>query len=320
MGQKREQRRQLNMQSDVIWLDGELLPFARANVHFLTPSLHYGMGVFAAMRCYETTRGPAVMRLEAHLKSFLRSIQALGFTDLIYDVKALREATHQTITANNFSECYVRLLMYLKGPMSLDMSDVEPAIGIACWEWDSLWGGDSAESGIRMMVSSYTRPQTITSGFPSKLTGNFVTPMAAKTLARKSGFDEAILLDPRGYVADCTGHDLFMVRGGTLVAPSESTHFGGVTREALMLLAKDAGIAVKEEQLSREQLYVADEVFVCGTAAEVVPVREIDHHVIGSGKMGPITRQLQKLYADTARGNGARSAEWLNYVHFQSLI
>lgn len=304
----------IDMRSHFVWLDGDLMPFEQAKIDFLTPTLHYGMGVFAGMRCYSTNSGPAVLRLEAHLSFFLRSIQALGFTDLTFDVTDLRVAVHQTITANGFDECYVRPLMYLKGGLSLDMSDAIPQFGIATWRWNNYWDQEVIERGVRMMTSAYTRSHTTTSMFPSKMTGNYVAPMMAKTLARKSGFDEAIMLDSRGYVADCTGENLFMVRDGVIYTPKQSSHFGGITRDALITLAHDEGIEVREVTLSRGQMYVADEVFLCGTAAEVVHVSEVDHRPISNRTIGSITQKLQHLYFETARGRGKRSAEWLNYV------
>lgn len=309
-----------DLTSDYIWMDGDLVPFDQARVHFLSPSLHYGLGVTAAMRCYATARGPAVFRLEAHLRHFLNSLRALGFGDLPYDVADLRVAVHQTITANGFTECYVRLLMFLDGGLALDIGNAHPLIGIAAWRWDNYWEGPVKEQGLRLTISSYRRSQSMTRAFPGRLVANYATAVMARTLAQRSGFDEAVLLNADGYVADCSGHDLFTVRDGQIRAPLRPTHFSGATRDALITLARDAGYPVYEEPLSREQLYVADEVFVCGEAAEVVFVREIDHRPIGHGRSGPVTETLRRLYFDTARGNGPRSAEWLNYVVTQPLF
>lgn len=303
----------MNTQSDTIWIDGELLPYELAMVHALTPTLHTGVGVVASMRCYETDRGPAVLRLEAHLKSFMRSINALGFVDVPYDVTALREAVHKTIIANHFTECYVRVLMFLGGGLGLDLGKTSPRFCVATWNWDDYWQGDKTD-GLSLCVSSYARSQTLMSSLPSKLVGNYPLLTVAKTLAVQSGFDGACLLDGDGYIADCTGETLFMVRDNKLHTPRQSAHFGGITRKAVMTLADDLGIEVDERNLSREQLYVADELFVCGTAGEVQFVKSIDHHEINQGKMGSITSAIQDSYQKTAKGVGKRSAEWLNYV------
>jgi branched-chain amino acid aminotransferase len=309
----------LDLHSDYIWIDGDLVPFDQARIHFLSPTLHYGMGVTAAMRCYATERGPAVFRLERHLGHFLHAIRALGVAETGHSVTDLRVAVHQTITANGFTDCYVRMLMFLEGGLGLDIAPARTVIGIATWRWDNFWGQATRKHGLRLMISSWTRSLADLSTFPSRLAANYPPAVMAKTLAHKSGFDEAILLDNDGYVADCTGHDLFVVRNGQIHTPPRAGHFGGVTREALITLARDAGYAVREEPLSREQVYVADEVFVCGEAAEVMFVREIDHRPISNSLIGPVTRTLRKAYFDTARGNGRRSAEWLNYVVTQPL-
>lgn len=303
----------LDLRADYVWMDGDLVTFDNARVHFLSPTLHYGLGVFAGIRCYLTERGPAVLRLEAHLRRFLRSIQALGLsTD--YDVTTLREAVHQTIIANDLGECYVRALMYLEGALGLDMAGARPAIGIATWRWDNFWGREAQERGISMTISSYPRSRSGMAMLPAKVAGQYVAAMLARTLAVQSGFDEAVMLDSDGHVADTTGGNLFLVRNGALWTTPSTYEFGDVTRETLITLAQDSGYSVHETALTRQQFLVADEVFVCGTAAEVVHVRSLDHHPIGNGAVGPVTAHLRRLYFETARGRGPRSAEWLNYV------
>lgn len=307
------------LQSEFVWMNGELVPFHQATVHFLNPTLHYGPGVFEGIRCYATHRGPAVFRLHEHLERFIDSIRVLGLNDVGYSVDDLRMAVHRVIHANQFTACYIRPLFYMEGAMGLNLDTYRPAVGIAAWKWGSLLGAESLETGVRAMVSSFTRMHPNASMTKAKIAGQYVNSILAKTLASRAGFDEAIMLDPEGYVAECTGENLFLVRNGVIYAPGKAAVLEGITRDSLITIARDAGYTVVEEKLSRDQLYIADEVFVCGTAAEVVPVREIDYRRIGSGKMGKVTRELQNLFFDTVRGKGRRSTEWLDYVMMEPL-
>jgi branched-chain amino acid aminotransferase len=301
------------MRSELIWMDGELIPYDQATVHLLTPTLHYGPGVFEGIRCYETPDGPAVFRLREHLERFLDSIHILGVRDFPYDVEDLRLAVHQTIRANEFRECYIRPIMYLQGPMGLNMDKSEPRVAVAAWEWGPYLGEDAKQNGVKMMVSSYTRLHPNISMTKSKITGNYVNSMLVKTLALRSGFDEAVILDPYGYVAECTGENIFMISKGKLYTPPLALVLEGITRSSILTLAQDAGIPVEEKMITRDQLYIADEVFVCGTAAEVVPVREIDTRKIGVECIGPLTYQLQESFYQNARGRGIHP-EWLDYL------
>jgi branched-chain amino acid aminotransferase len=307
------------MKSDFIWMDGELVPYDQATVHFITPTLHYGMGVFEGIRCYETRKGPAVFRLREHLERFLDSIHILGIRDFPYTVDQLRQATHQTIRANGLSECYIRPLMYLQGPMGLNMDNSKPRVGIAVWEWGPYLGESAKETGVHMMVSSYTRLHPNVNMTKSKVAGNYVNSMLVKTLALRSGFDEAVILDPQGFVSECTGENIFMVRKGVLVTPPSAIVLEGLTRDSIMKIAADLGIPVKEAMITRDQLYIADEVFITGTAAELVSVRAIDYRTIGDGHPGPIFQALSKAFYDTLHGEGAHSAEWLDYVGQEQL-
>lgn len=302
------------MTSDLIWMDGILVPYDQATVHFITPTLHYGVGVFEGIRCYSTPRGPAVFRLQEHLQRFLESIHILGIVDFPYTVEELRLAVLQTIRANGFEECYVRPLMYLEGPMGLNMDRSRPRVGIATWEWGPYLGEDAMRFGIHMMVASFARLHPNVNMTKSKVSGNYVNSMMVKTLALRSGYDEAVILDPQGFVAECTGENLFMVRRGTIYTPPNATVLEGITRDALLTLAADLGIPVKETLITRDQLYIADEVFICGTAAEVVGVRDIDHRKVGEGRPGPVTLALADAFYANARGEGAHSTEWLDFV------
>jgi branched-chain amino acid aminotransferase len=297
-----------------IWMDGELVSYEQATVHLLTPTLHYGTGVFEGIRCYETPKGPAVFRLEDHLKRFVDSIKVVGIVDYPYSAYDLYEAVHLTIRANEFMACYIRPIVYMKGPLGLNLDAWEPATGIAVWEWGNFLGDKAMDEGVRAMVSSFTRHHPNVTMSKAKVSGNYVNSTLAKTVASRSGFDEAIMLDPEGYVAECSGENIFVVRNGVIYTPPRANILEGITRDSVITLAVDLGIPVVEESISRDQLYIADEVFLCGTAAEVVPVREIDFRQIGENHKGPITEAIQKLFFQTVRGDGTRSPVWLDYV------
>ncbi len=302
------------MISEFVWMDGELVPYEKATVHFITPTLHYGMGVFEGIRCYSTPRGPAVFRLREHLVRFLESIHILGLRDFPYSVDEMRSAVHALIRANGFNECYIRPLMYLQGPMGLNMDNSRPRLGIAAWEWGPYLGKEAGESGIHMMVSSFTRLHPNINMTKSKVAGNYVNSMLVKTLALRSGYDEAVILDPQGYVAECTGENLFMVRRGTIYTPPLALVLEGITRDAIATLAGDMGISVVERGITRDQLYIADEVFITGTAAEVVGVRMVDHRQVGGGRLGPVTGALREAFQANIHGEGKHSEVWLDYV------
>lgn len=281
----------------------------------MAPALHYGLAVFEGIRCYDTGQGPAVFRLRDHLQRLLDSVRIFGLRQYRYSLDELRQAVHQVVLANEIRSCYIRPLVYMgQGPLALDLDSMEASTGIAAWEWGTYLGDEALETGVRMMVSSYTRLHPNANMTKAKIAGNYVNSVLAKTLAVRSGFDEAVMLDPEGLVSECTGENLFLVRRGTIYTPPRATILEGITRDSLITLAGDMGYAVREEPISRDQLYVADEVFVCGTAAECVAVSEVDHRTVGSGKMGPVTREIQRAFFQTVRGQGRRSAEWLDYV------
>ncbi|NIR93256.1 MAG: branched-chain amino acid transaminase [Gammaproteobacteria bacterium] len=303
------------MKSDYIWTNGELVPYEQATVHFLSPALHYGLAVFEGIRCYDTDRGPAVFRLNEHIDRLVNSVHAFGIRDFPYSREELSSAVHQTICANQFTSCYIRPLVYMvDGPLGLNLDTSQTAVSIATWEWGALLGEESKTKGVRMMVSSFTRLHPNVNLTKAKVSGNYVNSVMAKTLAVRSGFDEAVMLDPEGFVAECTGENLFVVRNGKIYTPSKATILEGITRDAVVTIAQDSGFEVIEEPITRDQLYIADEVFVCGTAAEVVPVSEIDFRTIGDGKAGPITIEIQQAFTETILGRGKRSDEWLSFV------
>ena len=302
------------MKSDFIWMDGNLIPYDQAKVHVVTtPTLHYGMGVFEGIRCYDTSNGPAVFRLRDHLKRFLESIHILGIRDLPFSVDELRQGVFQVLEANKIRECYIRPLMYLDGPLGMNMDLSLPRVAIACWEWGPYLGEAAMKTGIHMMVASFVRPHPNNNMTKSKVGGNYVNSMLVKTLALRSGYDEAVILDINGFVAECTGENIFMVRHGVVTTPPITTVLEGITRDCVITLAADLGIPVEECLITRDQLYIADEVFITGTAAELVGARMIDFRQVGEGKVGPITLALTQAYQQVVHGEGKRSTEWLDY-------
>ena len=302
------------MKADYIWMNGKIVPFEEANIHFLSPTMHYGIGAFEGIRCYETPEGAAVFRLREHMQRLLDSVLILGVSEFPYSIDDLCQATFETIKANGFKGCYIRPLVYLDGPLGLDLDASVAKIGIAAWEWGTYLGDEALESGVHMMVSSFTRHHINVSMTKAKISGNYVNSVLAKTLALRSGYDEAIMLDTNGYVSECSGENLFVVNDQDIETPPRATILEGITRNSLITIAKDSGYNITENLISRDQLYIADELFVCGTAAEVTPVRAVDHRTIGLGKPGPITKTIQQVFFDTVSGTGKRSKEWLEYV------
>lgn len=303
------------MNSDFVWMDGELVPFEQATVHFITPTLHYGVGVFEGIRCYETPDGPAVFRLRDHMQRFIESIHIMGVLEFPYTLDQLVEAVKETIRANKLRECYIRPLMYLKGPMGMNMDRSTAAVGIAAWEWGPYLGKEALEKGADVMVSSFTRLHPNIAMTKAKISGNYVNSLMVKTLALRSGYDEAIILDPQGYVAECTGENLFLVRGGVIATPPLANVLDGITRDSVIRIAEHLGYQVEQPMITRDQLYAAQEVFITGTAAEIVPIAAVDKRRIGKGGMGPITRQIQQAYYENVRGAGHFSKEWCDPVY-----
>jgi branched-chain amino acid aminotransferase len=302
------------MKSQFIWMDGNLVPFNDAKVHFLSPTLHYGIGVFEGIRCYDTPKGAAIFRLEEHLERFVNSAIILGIQDFLYSVAELRDAVHETVLANEVSSCYIRPVLYMEGPLNLNLDSYRSHVGIAVWEWEAYLGEDGQEKGVRMMVSSFTRLHPNAHMTKSKAGGNYVNSILASTLAHRYGYDDAIMLDPEGYVAEGSGMNIFIVRNGEIYTPPRTTILEGITRDSIINLARDEGYIVNEEPIVRDQVYIADEVFVCGTAAEVAAVTEVDTRRIGKGEMGMVTRKIRGAFFDTVHGKGQRAEGWLDYV------
>ena len=303
-------------ESKFIWMDGELVEFDKANVHFLTGALHYGAAVFEGIRAYRTDRGPAVFRLQDHVERLIESVRIFGFRDLTFTVEGVTDAILETTRVNGFEECYIRPLIYFNaGVATLNLDDGKPSLGIAVWEWKNYLGEEALSKGVRANVSSITRLHPNASMTKSKIAGNYVNSILAKTESVRLGFDEAIMLDPQGYVAECTGENLFLVRRGRIITPSTAPILEGITRHSLFVIARDLGYEVLEQPVSRDQLYTAEEVFVCGTAAEVIGLNEIDFRRVGDGATGPITKQIQKVFQDAIHGRDKRYDHWLTYVN-----
>jgi branched-chain amino acid aminotransferase len=302
---------------DKVWMNGELVPWEKATVHVLTHALHYGSGVFEGIRCYETPRGPAVFRLREHLQRMERSAK-IFMMEIPYSVDELMDATFELIRINGLRSCYVRPIAYRGyGEMGLNPELNPVDVCIAVWGWGAYLGDDALKHGVRMTVSSWRRHDPNIIPPQAKVTGAYINSSMAKLEAVRSGFDEAIMLNPHGYVSEATGENLFVVTDGELLTPPLAAGpLPGVTRASVMAIAADLGMPVFERLMTRADLYVAEEIFCSGTAAEVTPVREIDSRVIG--EPGPITLTLQQKYFEIVKGQDEKYKDWLDYVRLPS--
>jgi branched-chain amino acid aminotransferase len=305
----------MGSESKFIWVNGGLVEYEKATTHLLTAALHYGAAVFEGVRAYKTEKGTAVFRLKEHSDRLFESAEIFGFRELPWTAEGVVQAIKETVKANGFEECYIRPLLYLDGPpTSLNLDSAKASLMIAAWEWATYLGEEAMRSGIRANVSSYTRHHPNVSMTKAKIAGNYVNSILARTESVRLGFEEAIMLDPEGYVAECTGENLFMVKNGIIHTSSTAPVLEGITRHSLVLLANELGYEVREQPISRDQLYAADEVFVCGTAAEVVGLREIDFRKIGSGQTGPITTKLQKQFSQAVHGRLPGHEDWCDLI------
>ena len=303
------------MHSRFTWINGAMVETAHATVPFLTAGFHYGVAIFEGIRAYQTPKGLGVFRLREHMRRFDDSCRIVGFRDLPHAVDEMMEAVCATVRANGFGDCYIRPLVWLAdGGWNLTLDSGKPHVAVTVWEESVYLGQRSPEQGLKACVSSFTRHHPNAMMTKAKVSGNYANSIMAKTEAQRNGFDEAILLDPQGYVAECTGANLYVVRNGRLITPPADAILEGITRDTVAALARDLGIPVQESQLSRDHLYVVDEVFVCGTAAEIVGVSSIDGRPVGAGVTGPITRTLREAYQTAVRGAHARSDGWITLV------
>jgi branched-chain amino acid aminotransferase len=300
-------------ETDKIWMNGELVDWADATVHVGVHGLHYGTGVFEGIRCYETEKGPAVFRLTDHLKR-LHSSAELLYMEIPYSVDELKAASMDVIAANGLPECYLRpIAFYGYGELGVSTAGNPVVTVIMSWPWGAYLGDEGMKNGIRCKISSWQRVGPNTIPHASKATGIYLNSMLAVTEANRAGYDEAILLTADGYIADGSGENVFIVKDGVVATPPLSTSIlPGITRNSVIQILQDLGYTVEEKNLIRSDLFTADEVFMCGTAAEVTPIRSVDDHEIGPP--GPVTKELQTAYLDTCRGKSERWAQWLEYA------
>jgi branched-chain amino acid aminotransferase len=298
-----------------IWMDGKLVDWDDATIHVLSHSLHYGTGAFEGIRAYETDRGPAVFRLREHMERLARSCKALGIP-IEWTVDEVVVATKQVFVANGLTSGYIRpLVFYGTGSMGLNPTGAFVHTMIATWEWGAYLGEDGITNGIRVKVSSWRRIGQDSMMPNAKLTGGYVNSVLAKQEALRGGYDEAVMLNRDGFVAEGSGENLFIVRDGVVVTPPLSAGvLEGLTREAVTTLLRDDGYEILERDLSRTDLYYADEMFFTGTAAEVTPIREVDDRAVGDGRPGPVTKRAQELFMETVTGRNERHGDWLDYV------
>jgi branched-chain amino acid aminotransferase len=298
-----------------IWMNGELVDWADAKIHWLNPTLHYGWGVFEGIRAYETERGPAVFRLTDHIARLLRSAKVY-MLDHGYTEEQLVAAVKETVAANEVEACYIRPLIYLGyGEMGLNPLPSHVEVGIAVWPWGAYLGADAAQRGVRAMVSTWRRNDANIIPPAAKASGQYLNSSLAKVSALRAGYDEAILLSPNGHVADGSGENVFIVRGDSVVTPPLTDGpLAGITRASVMQIARDRGYDVREEHIVRTDLYLADEAFFTGTAAEMVPIIEVDDRPVGSGQPGPVTNELLEILTQALHGRLDRYKDWNEYV------
>ncbi len=297
-----------------IWMDGKLVPWGEANVHVLTHALHYGMGVFEGLRCYRGESASYVFRLREHTRRLFNSAKILRM-EIPFTEDQINQATLDTIRDNDLDACYIRPLVFLgDGAMGLYAPDNPVRVSIAAWPWGSYLGEEGLTRGIRVQTSSFSRHHVNAAMTRAKVSGYYVNSVLAKLEAKSCGFDEALLLDVNGFVAEGAGENLFVLKNGTLCTPPLTSVLDGITRNTVMTLAADLGYQVVERPLTRDDVYTCDEAFFTGSAAEVTPVRELDHRIIGDGRRGPVTEALQRAYFDAVHGRLDSHPEWLTEV------
>jgi branched-chain amino acid aminotransferase len=298
-----------------IWLDGEMVNWDEAKVHVLSHALHYGTGYFEGIRCYALEDGrSAVFRLDEHVRRFFDSGKILGFP-LPRPFGEIKNAILDTVRANGLKECYIRPLAFVGlGEMGLYAPDNPIHVAIAAWSWGAYLGDEGIKNGIRAKVSSYTRHHPNVMMTKSKVSGNYINSVLAKAEVKQAGYDEAIMLDPDGYVAEASGENIFIVRDGRIKTTPLTSILPGITRDSVLTIARDKGYPVEEERFTRDELYTADEAFFTGTAAELTPIREVDNRKVGERCPGPATQDLQQTFFDIIKGKNNKYARWLTYL------
>ena len=302
--------------TEKIWLDGKFVPWHEANVHVLTHTLHYGLGVFEGVRCYQTkNKKSAIFRLHEHVDRLFNSAIVLGI-EIPFSQKEIFTAIQLVVRKNKLKECYIRPIVFLgHNQMGLNPNGVDVRVAIAAWPWGTYLGDEGISRGIRVRISSFTRHHVNITMTRAKACGHYVNSILAKTEAVRDGYDEAILLDSQGYVSEGSGENIFLLSKGRLKTPALScSNLEGITRDSVFDIAKHLKIEVEEGRITRDELYIADEVFLTGTAAEITPVREIDNRTIGNGKRGKATTRIQKMFFEIVHGNHAKFKKWLSEV------
>jgi branched-chain amino acid aminotransferase len=301
---------------DTIWVDGQLVPWDAAADHMLAHTMHYGVGAFEGIRAYQRGDGrSAIFRLREHVERLLDSC-AICTMDVPYTRDQIMQACADVVRANKMHSAYIRPLVYL-GYGALGLGSFEPPVRtmVACYEWGAYLGDEGLKKGIKCMISGFTRANGNAVMNKGKICGQYVTSVLAKRMAIKSGFDEALMLDPQGYVAEGTGENIFVVKKDYVrTPPTSAAILSGITRDTAIQILREQGVEVREEPISRDELYVADEVFLTGTAAEITPVRDIDHRKIGRGEAGPVTRRVQESFFSIVKGNDSKHDHWLSFV------
>jgi len=298
----------------VIWYDGQMVPWREATTHVLTHTLHYGMGVFEGVRAYDAEQGTAIFRLREHTDRLFRSAHILQMA-MPYDKDTLNRAHLDVVRENGLESAYIRpMCFYGSEGMGLRADNLKTHVIVAAWEWGAYLGKENLEKGIRVRTSSYTRHHVNITMCKAKANGNYMNSMLALQEALSCGYDEAMLLDNEGYVAEGSGENIFIVRNGTLYTPELTSALEGITRDTIMTLAAEEGLTIREKRITRDEVYAADEAFFTGTAAEVTPIREVDNRVIGTGGRGPVSERLQTLYFDQVHGRREDHPDWLTLV------
>ncbi len=306
----------MKLETDKVWMDGELVDYEDATVHVLTHTLHYGLGAFEGIRCYKQADGrSAVFRLGAHIRRLLETCK-IATIDCPFDRQQLEKACVETIRANGLEDCYIRPVVFLgHGEMGLAATSNQVHVAISTWPWGAYLGDEGLEHGIRAKMSSFNRHHVNASMVKGKINGQYVNGILAKREAMTAGYDEAIMLDTEGYISEASGENIFVISENRIfTTPLGSSILGGITRDTVAKLARERDFEIVEQRFTRDFLYVADEIFMTGTAAEVTPVREVDDRTIGTGKPGPITKELQEAYFDAVKGRNTDHPEWLTIV------
>lgn len=301
-------------QNGSIWMDGRLVPWHSANIHILSHTIHHGTGIFEGLRAYETPAGTAIFRLQEHTSRLSRSAHILQM-ELPYDSKTINEAICEVVRANGYLECYIRPIAYFGAePLGITLRGNTVHVAIAAWPWSEVPGTEAQRDGIRVKTSSFSRHHINAVMIHAKASGHYLNSMIAHHEALREGYDEALMLDTQGYAAEGSTENLFIFRNGALLTPEAANVLEGITRDTIIALARERGLSVTEKRITRDEVYCADEAFFTGTAAEVIPIRELDGRRIGIGRPGPITRALQEDYLATVRGRSPAHLQWLTPI------